>query len=633
MTRTAGISQIPRMKARLNSIRVAAFSLVSLGGLVHCNTLLGVGDLDFSRSAGGEGTGSNAGDGDLSGDGGTGGDGDVFGMGGDAPVLPEPPVIIGVDPADAEEGVEPDALIVVSFSEALDSSTVNGETLRLTDGETDVLGEVSYNNGRMAFNPDEPLSLLAEYGVSVTTGVEDTSGSPLESPFASTFQTRDGSWGTELEISEEQPSEVQFAADARGNVLLVYSTKNIEDAYDIYVRWHRADGSWDDPLLLESLGENCSSPQVAVAPNGDAIVSFLVSGSVSQVWARRLTGGVWESQERRVEDLMDSANSVYGGPWPMVADGRFLVGWIRRSNTNSPNTSPFMTILEFTSADGVGDWSTTPYIIDQANSALSSQLRNVVSVHSSADGAGALAYGVSTDDTVDPRYSFYSTKTRSWLPGNNFRPTSDVPPLTSLSSSAIPTIVRRASGDAVAVWSSPDPILSSMNVVASYFDLADGWTVPVVVDTSDLGAFAGGNSLSASDDEFFLTWRQGLESTNFNVMLSRYAPEKGEWTAPLLLSDGENTAYYPNAEVVADPHGNYLVTWTQGNYDISPEVHFARYNHLTGLVSTSKRITTIDQPYQYARITGAANGQVFALLTSGWEYGTEDYKEWFAAFR
>jgi len=102
-----------------------------------------------------------------------------------------PPSVVSVAPPNGAVGICPNTLVVATFSEAMNSSTINTTTFTLTaPGPTTVIGTVSYFSSYVAtFTPSSPLALDTLYTATITTGAEDLGGDPLASNYVWTFTT------------------------------------------------------------------------------------------------------------------------------------------------------------------------------------------------------------------------------------------------------------------------------------------------------------------------------------------------------------------------------------------------------------------------------------------------------------
>jgi len=106
-----------------------------------------------------------------------------------------PPTVTAVSPVNAATGVNPNNPVTVTFSEAMDPTTINGTniTLRTTSGGTLINGSVTYNatSHVATFTPASVLASSTSYTVTVSTGVKDLAGNAMATAFQSTFTTAD----------------------------------------------------------------------------------------------------------------------------------------------------------------------------------------------------------------------------------------------------------------------------------------------------------------------------------------------------------------------------------------------------------------------------------------------------------
>lgn len=104
-----------------------------------------------------------------------------------------PPNIVSVSPANGASGVPSSVTVNVSFSKAMNASTINASSvlLKLTSSGASVAGVVSYNAATFTatFTPSSPLSFSTGYTVIVTTDAKDIAGNSLTTGFSSAFLT------------------------------------------------------------------------------------------------------------------------------------------------------------------------------------------------------------------------------------------------------------------------------------------------------------------------------------------------------------------------------------------------------------------------------------------------------------
>jgi hypothetical protein len=103
-----------------------------------------------------------------------------------------PPTVTNVSPVSGATGVAVGSDVVVTFSEAMNATTINAATVTLTptSGGSAVAAVVSYSSGprTATINPSASLTSSTSYTVSVTTGAKDLAGNSVTA-FSSAFTT------------------------------------------------------------------------------------------------------------------------------------------------------------------------------------------------------------------------------------------------------------------------------------------------------------------------------------------------------------------------------------------------------------------------------------------------------------
>jgi hypothetical protein len=108
--------------------------------------------------------------------------------------LTGPPTVISVTPPVGAGGICPNTVVVATFSEAMNPSTINTTTFTLTAPGTPpvaVAGAVTYDvpSHVATFTPTTALALDTLYTATITTGAQDLNGIPLASDYVWTFTT------------------------------------------------------------------------------------------------------------------------------------------------------------------------------------------------------------------------------------------------------------------------------------------------------------------------------------------------------------------------------------------------------------------------------------------------------------
>jgi hypothetical protein len=99
------------------------------------------------------------------------------------------PHIIATDPAKFAVNVPLDKMIVVAFSEKMDSTSISNSTFGLRSGDNIVDGVVGSNGIYATFVPKTKLVPGATYRVTVSSGVRSKAGKYLESTYEWPFIT------------------------------------------------------------------------------------------------------------------------------------------------------------------------------------------------------------------------------------------------------------------------------------------------------------------------------------------------------------------------------------------------------------------------------------------------------------
>jgi len=103
---------------------------------------------------------------------------------------PGPPTVVSVGPPNGSNGICPNTIVVATFSEAMNPSTISTTTFTLA-GAASVAGQVTYDapSHVATFTPTSNLALNTLYTATITTGAQDLFGNPLASNFVWSFTT------------------------------------------------------------------------------------------------------------------------------------------------------------------------------------------------------------------------------------------------------------------------------------------------------------------------------------------------------------------------------------------------------------------------------------------------------------
>lgn len=129
-----------------------------------------------------------------------------------------PPSVQSTYPAADATSVPLNTSVLITFSEALDPTTINNQTYTLRrNGTTQVAGTISYVGTTASFKPNSPLSANTNYSAEVTTGIQDLAGNPLQSIYSWGFTTETlpaPTMDPQVETVSPEPGEQNVPVDS-----------------------------------------------------------------------------------------------------------------------------------------------------------------------------------------------------------------------------------------------------------------------------------------------------------------------------------------------------------------------------------------------------------------------------------
>lgn len=99
------------------------------------------------------------------------------------------PTVLTVIPANNATLVAVNSKATVTFSEAMDATTINAANFTLKQGTTSVAGTIAYSGTTATFTPSSSLAANTVFTGTVTTGAKDAAGNALASNFTWSFTT------------------------------------------------------------------------------------------------------------------------------------------------------------------------------------------------------------------------------------------------------------------------------------------------------------------------------------------------------------------------------------------------------------------------------------------------------------
>lgn len=132
----------------------------------------------------------------------------------------EAPEIVSIEPDDNEDDVPINTNITITFTEAINESSVNSSTFRIEEDGNRILGFRNVSDNVLTFNPVFNLQYETEYTIILTTGIQDESGNGLESNVESEFETEEEPDDDDPEIfaTDPEPNTTNIPIDTEISV-------------------------------------------------------------------------------------------------------------------------------------------------------------------------------------------------------------------------------------------------------------------------------------------------------------------------------------------------------------------------------------------------------------------------------
>jgi|GEM_PF-1797011 len=552
--------------------------------------------------------GSSGGDGDGTGDGETPGD-------------TTPPTVMSTQPGNGDTGVAPNSIITVTFSEAMDESTITVQSFSVT-AEPDpnaaaltaeaVAGSVSYSNLMATFTPEDDLVFGSLFTVRLSTGVTDLAGNGLAADYVFSFTTGEEPDTTGPEIVSRDPGVDDTGVDLDVQVTVEFSEPV------------NASSVSGDTIVLQTSGYELPS-EVALSPSGLtatlvpesgfmilADYEVTVSGDVEDLAGNKLGDDVaWGFQTRDGAwgSTIQSYNTVNNYPAaddPSVAFHGAGMANILWSAFNS-NPTPYAYDTETAGYDRHED---PPWSTEVANDPLSSSSGgSSTQPYIASNRYGGTSFGVWLGgeiysyvyakrftsgewDASEPQisqdyYSYqpvvgvdeagnaialwrYETGGYSYVYSSEFTDTlgswGSPDQRSSGQYGEDPQIaVRIETGDAVCVWVD---LGADYYVYGADYDPDLGWGDPVVISSTVIAAQALPQIAMDWNGNAVAVWRGG----DNKIYANRYRASDGTWQEEVAVSSEGGS----KPRVAMDVYGNAIAVW---EHQSGSQIFFNRYDH------------------------------------------------------
>ena len=133
------------------------------------------------------------------------------------------PTVISTVPARLATGAQLNANLAVTFSEAMNPSTITTATFTLKEGITIVPGAVSHVGKIAIFNPNNDLSANTTYTATITIGAKDLAGNALANDYVWNFTTGTTADTSAPNVSTTLPVNTATNVAVNENIAVTFS--------------------------------------------------------------------------------------------------------------------------------------------------------------------------------------------------------------------------------------------------------------------------------------------------------------------------------------------------------------------------------------------------------------------------
>lgn len=468
------------------------------------------------------------------------------------------PTVLSTSPASSSRNVAARAPISVTFSRAMDASSLTATTFVVSAGTTPIAGALSITSNSATFIPAADLDLNTIYTASVTTDVKDTAGNPLSATYTWQFTPGTRLWSTARRMATDAFAP-QTATDGAGNVIMVWQQKE-GNRYNIWAnRYDIAARQWGLATLLQT--NNTGSgyvPQLAVNANGHAVVAWYhYDGNRYHVWVNQYDAilGQWGV----VQALTDNTADAFDPQVAISANGNAVVVWRGQDGPYDDPATPMVTPEYYVSSlwakhynAGTKTWESVATTLESDN--LKGHDASAARV--AMDGNGnALVVWHQFDGTVTNTYATRYIVGSGWA----------VPGEISTASAGVamyPQLSMDSSGNAIAVWQQYDASAHYSIWASRYVATTLTWGVPVLIENDNTGDARDPQIAVNSTGNAWVAWRQ-QDGTLNNLWGNTYTVATG-WSNPVLL-ETNNTGDTTHVHVAANASGEAFVVWEQSD--------------------------------------------------------------------
>jgi PKD domain len=242
-----------------------------------------------------------------------------------------------------------------------------------------------------------------------------------------------GAWQAPVALSAESQNAEgpDVAMDAQGNAVAVWQQRDVTQMIQAAVRPAGSE-TWQAPVGLSAVGENASIPQVAVDPQGDAVVVWTGSNGGNRIVEATTRGGVSSMWQAPVA-LSSSSDEASEPEVAIDPQGNAVAVWQTSTGTNEIIDAAFMSA-------GSGVWQ-SPVAVSIGGTSLIGEFPQVA-LDPQGDAVAVWDQSNGSDYIVEA--AVRSAASGAWQVPTQLSPTGE--------NSYLPQVAVDPQGNAVAIW-------------------------------------------------------------------------------------------------------------------------------------------------------------------------------------
>ena len=463
------------------------------------------------------------------------------------------PTVLGTSPSDGATSVGRSTIVVAVFSENLNAATVNNTSFTLTGGSGTVTGTISFDVPTLSarFVPDTTLEPLTTYTASLAGTITDVAGNALTA-MSWSFTTDNKGWGSAVLIDNASVDSVtpRMAMDVAGNAMVVWE----QDGY-IWSNRYLAGSGWGTPAAVQNdSAVYALQPEVAVAPNGDAIAVWQQGEPNNEpkyhyhVLASYYTAATvsWGAPQYLGDTpVLDAVEDAYDPQVAIDSAGNALVVWTQTDNTHGDLD------VWANRYQAVGGW--------QGAELVDGDTATVANPQVAFDAAGNAL--VVWSDSTFPATPWSAVWARRHEPaGTGWQATVSLGSNTNEVLSE-PHLAFDASGNAIVVWQQFNQTDWISSVWANRYQTGGSWSGAQLLEHDDVGDHSSPAIAMDPAGNAMAVWAYN-DGHIVGIQASRYVQGTDSWTTPEDINARVGNAMVP--EVAMDKNGNAIAVWIEG---------------------------------------------------------------------